>query len=197
MTESHEEEAGHEKGYSHVLMEEILEDMYHKDQILAKEIGIINDTRCELKFVFPPFTKTILPLPHVSSDQMQLACIEGLYCTIGHAIKQKALKDVNIDYSTFLANRHHVAILEEGKEYRREVHPDKEEKLAFFIQGYGIKKFRREFYYVIVSIDGFLREHFTCLIPTDFSITSPLPPSPSPSLLVPQTSESPQMPPPS
>lgn len=167
MTESHEEEAGHEKGYSDVLMEEILGDMYHKDQILAKEIGIINDTRCELTFVFPPFTKTIHPLPHVSSDQMQLACIEGLYCTIGHAIKQKALKDVNIDYSTFLANRHHVAIREEGKEYRREMHTGEEAKLAFFIQGYGIKKFRREFYYVIVSIDGFLRGHFTCLLPID------------------------------
>lgn len=195
MTESHEENAGHEKGYADVLMEEILGDMYHKDQILAKEIGIINDTRCELTFVFPPFAKTILPLSHVSSDQMQLACIEGLYCTIGHAIKQKALKDVNIDYSTFLANRYHVAVRDEGKEYRREVHPNTEEKLAFFIQGYGIKKYRREFYYVIVSIDGFLRGHFTCLLPTDLPITSPLPQSPSPSLPVPQTSESPQMPP--
>ena len=177
MAESHDEK-GEVKGYPDILMEEVLGDMYHKDQILAKEIGIINDTRCELTYVFPPFAKTIHPLPHVSSDQMQLACIEGLYCTIGHAIKQKALKDaINIDYSTFLSHRHDVAILEEGKEYRREVQPNVEEKLAFFIQGHGIKKFRREFYYVIVNIDGFLRGHFTCLLPVDVMSRIPqLPP---------------------
>lgn len=176
------------------LITEILGDMYQSDQILAREIGIINDTRCELRYVFPPFTKTIHHLPHVSSDQMQLACLEGLYCTIGNALKQGTLKKIALDYPTFLANRHRVALLEERKQYRKELQSNEEATLAFFIEDYGIKKLRREFYYVIVGVDGFIRGEYTCILPTDLTTPSLSQLSPSPSPLAPPISEPPQTP---
>jgi len=191
MTESYEEK----EEPSRSLIAEVLGDIYHSDQILTKEIGVINDVQCELRYVFPPFTKTIHPLPHVSSDQMQLACLEGLYCTIGNAIRQGALKNIPIDYPTFLANRHRMALLEERKQYRKELQPNEEATLLFSIQGYGTKKLRREFYYVIVSLDGFIRGEYTCIIPADIVTPSPPPRSPLSSPPVAQASESPQIPP--
>src|SRR3989339_339872 len=100
------------------IVQETLGDLYKPEKILAQKVEQIGVGEIKVTFVFPPYERTIQPLDHVSMSQMHEAVLDGLYCSIGQAIKSRAI-DTPIDFQMFQAKKLDSIYFRENFSFRR------------------------------------------------------------------------------
>ncbi len=145
------------------LIQEILGTLYKLEKILAQKVEEIGIGEIKVTFVFPPYERTIHPLDHVSMSQMHEAVLDGLYCSIGHAIKSNAI-NIPIDYQMFQAKKLDSIYFRENFSFRRMLKANEPAELTFKVVSVEEKKIRKAFYSVIVKVDGFMRGEVECLL---------------------------------
>lgn len=145
------------------VVQETLSDLYKPEKILAQKVEQINDSEIKVTFVFPPYERTIQPLDHVSMSQMHEAVLDGLYCSIGQAIKSRAI-DTPIDYQMFQAKKLDSIYFHENFSFRRMLKANEPAELIFKVVNVEEKKIRKTFYSVTVKVDGFMRGEVECLL---------------------------------
>ncbi len=96
-------------------------------------------------------------------SQMHEAILEGLYCSIGQAIKNRAI-DTPIDFPTFQTKKLDTIYFRENFSFRRMLKANEPAELTFKVVKVEEKKLRRHFYAVTVEIDGFMRGEVECLL---------------------------------
>ena len=145
------------------IVQETLGDLYKPEKILAQTVEQLGDGEFKVSFVFPPYERTIQPLDHVSMSQMHEAVLDGLYCSIGQAIKNRAI-DTPIDFQTFQANKLDSIYFHENFSFRKMLKANEPAELTFKIVNVEEKKMRKTFYSVTVQVDGFMRGEVECLL---------------------------------
>lgn len=144
-------------------VKEILGDLYKSEKILARKVEELETGGVAVTFVFPTYERTIAALDHVSMSQMHEAVLEGLYCAIGTAIK-KGEGTLPIDFATFQANKLNAIFYQEKFSFHTMLKANEPAQLTFKVSYVGEKKARREYYSVIVTVDGFMRGEVECLL---------------------------------
>jgi hypothetical protein len=145
------------------VVQEILGDLYKPEKILAQKVEQISDGKISVTFLFPPYERTIQPLEHVSMSQMHEAVLDGLYCTIGQAIKTRAI-DTPIDFQMFQARRLDSIYFRENFSFRKMLKVNEPAELTFEVVHVEEKRLRKKFYSIVIRIDGFLRGEVECLL---------------------------------
>ena len=145
------------------VVQETLGDLYKPEKILAQKVEQIGVGEIKVTFVFPPYERTIQPLDHVSMSQMHEAVLDGLYCSIGQAIKNRAI-DTPIDYQMFQAKKLDSIYFRENFSFRKMLESNEPAELTFKVVNVEEKKLRKTFYSVTVQVDGFMRGEVECLL---------------------------------
>ena len=145
------------------IVQETLGDLYKPEKILAQKVEQVGAGEIKVTFVFPPYERTIQPLDHVSMSQMHEAVLDGLYCSIGQAIKNRAI-DTPIDYQMFQAKKLDSIYFRENFSFRKILKTNEPAELTFKIVNIEEKKMRKTFYSVTVEVDGFMRGEVECLL---------------------------------
>lgn len=145
------------------VVKETLGDLYKPEKILAQKVEQIGDGEINVTFVFPPYDRTIEPLDHVSMSQMHEAVLDGLYCSIGQAIKTGAI-DTPIDFQMFQAKKLDSIYFRENFSFRKMLKANEPAELTFKVVNVEEKKLRKTFYSVTVEVDGFMRGEVECLL---------------------------------
>jgi len=145
------------------IVQETLGDLYKPEKILAQKVEQIGVGEIKVTFVFPPYERTIQPLDHVSMSQMHEAVLDGLYCSIGQAIKSRAI-DTPIDFQMFQAKKLDSIYFRENFSFRRMLKSNEPAELTFKVVSVEEKKIRKTFYSVMVEVDGFMRGEVECLL---------------------------------
>lgn len=70
--------------------------------------------------MFPEYNRTLLPLEHVSANQINEAIMEGTYLIIGLAIKQRKFPE-SITFDDFLNNRTIALYRELDVKYKKQI----------------------------------------------------------------------------
>jgi len=145
------------------IVQENLGNLYKQEKILAQKVEQISEGEFKITFKFPPYERTIQPLDHVSMSQMHEAVLDGLYCSIGQAIKNQAI-DTPIDFQTFQENKLDSIYFRENFSFRRMLKANEPAELTFRVIKVEEKKIRKTFYSITVQIDGFMRGEIECLL---------------------------------
>ncbi|PJC53738.1 MAG: hypothetical protein CO029_01245, partial [Candidatus Magasanikbacteria bacterium CG_4_9_14_0_2_um_filter_41_10] len=145
------------------IVQEILGTLYKTEKILAQKVEQIGVGEIKVTFVFPPYERTIQPLDHVSMSQMHEAVLDGLYCSIGQAIKNRVI-DTPIDFQMFQAKKLDSIYFRENFSFRRMLKSNEPAELIFKVVSVEEKKIRKTFYSVTVEVDGFMRGEVECLL---------------------------------
>ncbi len=145
------------------IVEEFLCDIYKPEKIFAQKIEQKNEGEVSVTFVFPEYERTIRPIDHVSMAQMHEAVMEGLYCAIGHAIRNKYI-DAPINYNHFQENKMNSIYFRENFSFRRMLKANEPSELTFKIIKVEEKKIRRSFYSITVQVKGFIKGEVECLL---------------------------------
>ena len=145
------------------IVQETLSDLYKPEKILAQKVEQIGVGEIKVTFVFPPYERTIQPLDHVSMSQMHEAVLDGLLCSIGQAIKNRAI-DTSIDFQMFQAKKSDSIYYRENFSFRRMLKSNEPAELTFKVVSVEEKKIRKTFYSVMVEVDGFMRGEVECLL---------------------------------
>jgi len=145
------------------VVQETLGDLYRPEKILAQKVEQLGDKEFKITFVFPPYERTIKPLDHVSMSQMHEAVLDGLYCSIGQSIKNRAI-DTPIDFKTFQANKLDSIYFRENFSFRKMLKANEPAELKFKVVNVEKKKIQKTFYAVTVQINGFMRGEVECLL---------------------------------
>ncbi|MEX2029149.1 MAG: hypothetical protein WD963_01560 [Candidatus Paceibacterota bacterium] len=153
----------HQESQQDPIVEETLGDLYKSEKILAQKIDEIGRGEIKVTFVFPPYERTIKPLDHVSMSQMHEAVLEGLYCSIGQAIKTRAI-DTPIDFQMFQEKKLDSIYFRENFSFRKMLKANEPAELTFKVVNVEEKKIRKTFYSVTVQIDGFMQGEVECLL---------------------------------
>ena len=145
------------------VVKETLGDFYKPEKILAQKVEQIGDGKFKVTFVFPPYERTLKPLDHVSMSQMHEAVLEGLYCSIGQAIKNRAI-DTPIDFQSFQTNKPNAIYFRENFSFRKMLEANEPAELTFEVVNVEEKKISKIFYSITVKINGFMRGEVECLL---------------------------------
>lgn len=145
------------------IVQETLGDYYKPEKILAQTVEQISEGEYKITFVFPPYERTIEPMDHVSMLQMHEAVLEGLFCSIGQAIKNGGF-ETPIDYEQFQGYKENAIYFRENFSFRKMLKPNEPANLTFKIVKVEEKKLGKAFYSVTVKIDGFMRGEVECLL---------------------------------
>lgn len=151
------------KGLQDPVVQEILGDLYKPDKILAQKVENTGLGEVKITFVFPPYERTLQPLDHVSMSQMHEALLDGLYCSIGQAIKDGTISKP-IDFETFQKRKLDSIFYRESLTFRKMLTANEPSELTFKIIKVEEKKLVRLFSAVTVQIDGFMRGEVECLL---------------------------------
>jgi hypothetical protein len=144
-----------------IIIQEILGDLYKPEKILTQSIAFNNES-VKITYSFPPYERTIQSMNHVSMSQMHEAILEGLYCTIGLAIKNRTI--TVIDFQTFLEKRLDTIYYRENFFFRKMLKANNPADLIFSITDVSEKKLRKTFYSVTIQVSGFIRGETECLL---------------------------------
>jgi hypothetical protein len=142
---------------------EILCDFYHEDKIITQSVEQLAPNEYQITYIFPPYERTKVPLGHVSMVQMHEAILEGLYCTIGSAIKAGFI-ETSIDFQTFQQLKPEFLYFEENLKFRRLLQPGEPAQLMFTILAVEDIRLVKQFHSVRVGIRGFISGEVNCLL---------------------------------
>ncbi|PIR48813.1 hypothetical protein COU80_03930 [Candidatus Peregrinibacteria bacterium CG10_big_fil_rev_8_21_14_0_10_55_24] len=142
---------------------EFLEGLYREDKVHTRSVELLDDGRCRVHFIFAPYDRTVEPMGHVGMSQMHEALVEGLYCSIGHAIQSGSV-ETPIDFQTFLRTRLQALFMRENVQFRKMLRPQEEATLTFAVREVQTKM-RGAYYAVTCVVEGFLRGEVECWLP--------------------------------
>lgn len=131
---------------------EILGGLYKVGTILARNIKDVWWGEMEVDFVFPEYNRTLLPLAHVSANQINEAIMEGSYLVIGLAIKQGKFP-VSITFDDFLKHRTVALYRSLNVKYKQQIKSGEIHSLIFKLG--DIKNVRWKFSTIEVHFSGF------------------------------------------
>lgn len=83
---------------------EILWTLYNEEEVLVKNIEILSDEACKIKYIFPPYKLSKEVPDHISAMQMELAIIQWAFAALWIYIKNNIDK-VPFDFDKFLKIR--------------------------------------------------------------------------------------------
>lgn len=144
-------------------IQEILGDLYKSKKILAQKVEQISADEYKIEFVFPPYERSLQIPDHVSMAQMHEAILDGLFCSIGLAIKNRAI-DTLIDFQTFKNKLYNAIYFRENFSFRKMLKVNEPAELTFKVANVEEKTIRKTFYAITVKVDGFMRGEVECLL---------------------------------
>lgn len=142
---------------------EILGTYYKPEKILAQAIEKVSANKYKISYFFPTYERTINPQGHVSMSQMHEAIMEGLYCSIGEAIREGTL-NIGIDMETFLKKRSEAIYFREEFSFRQMLKENEPAELTFEIIKVEEKTLVKKFYSITIRVSGFIRGEVECLL---------------------------------